>query len=53
MRENIEYLAELKALARQEGVSSKVHFLTSVSDELKAHLLASCLAVIYTPSVSG
>ncbi|CAI5503427.1 unnamed protein product [Closterium sp. Naga37s-1] len=49
VRENVEYLQELKQLAVMEGVASDVLFLTSISDSLKAQLLSHCTAVVYTP----
>ncbi|CAI5537304.1 unnamed protein product, partial [Closterium sp. Naga37s-1] len=52
VRENVEYLQELKQLAVMEGVASDVLFLTSINDLLKAQLLACCTAVVYTPPVA-
>ncbi|CAI5464533.1 unnamed protein product [Closterium sp. Yama58-4] len=49
VKENVEYLQELKQLAAMEGLASDVLFLTSISDSLKAQLLSHCTAVVYTP----
>ncbi|KAL2651401.1 hypothetical protein R1flu_019529 [Riccia fluitans] len=50
LAENREYLEELKTLAAEEGVSSRVDFEPSCSTTRKNDLLASCVAVIYTPT---
>ena len=47
--ENVEYLAELKALAAKLGLSERVSFMPSVSDKERNSLLQSALCVIYTP----
>eukprot|EP00897_Mesotaenium_endlicherianum_P006045 jgi/Mesen1/5469/ME000273S04704 len=49
LRENREYLEDLRALAEREGVEERVVFVTSFSDEQKGALLAACLCVLYTP----
>lgn len=49
LRENVEYLAELKLLAEREGVSHRVNFITSCSTAERNILLAKCLCVLYTP----
>mmetsp|Transcript_34865 Transcript_34865/g.56041 ORF Transcript_34865/g.56041 Transcript_34865/m.56041 type:complete len:453 (+) Transcript_34865:87-1445(+) len=49
LRENVEYLLELKREARDLGISSEVVFSPSISAEEKADLLARCLCVMYTP----
>ncbi|KAK4752959.1 hypothetical protein SAY87_021757 [Trapa incisa] len=49
LRENVEYLAELKDLAEKEGVSQRVTFITSCSTAERNTLLSHCLCVIYTP----
>ncbi|EPS65512.1 hypothetical protein M569_09265, partial [Genlisea aurea] len=49
LRENVEYLAELKKLAEEEGISRHVHFITSCSTSERNRLLAQCLCVVYTP----
>ncbi|XP_072961713.1 uncharacterized protein [Typha angustifolia] len=49
LKENVEYLDELKRLAEIEGVSDRVKFVTSCSTEERNELLSKCLCVIYTP----
>ncbi|OIT29171.1 sucrose synthase 2 [Nicotiana attenuata] len=49
LRENVEYLEELKKLAEREGVSQRVRFITSCSTAERNALLAQCLCVLYTP----
>ncbi|XP_048234098.1 alpha-1,3/1,6-mannosyltransferase ALG2 isoform X2 [Ricinus communis] len=49
LRENVEYLEELKMLAEREGVSHRVNFITSCSTTERNALLSQCLCVIYTP----
>lgn len=49
LRENVEYLEELKTLAEKEGVSDKVKFITSCSTAERNTLLSQCLCVLYTP----
>ncbi|XP_050220091.1 alpha-1,3/1,6-mannosyltransferase ALG2 isoform X2 [Mercurialis annua] len=49
LRENVEYLEELKFLAEREGVSHRVNFITSCSTAERNDLLSQCLCVIYTP----
>ncbi|CAL5405952.1 unnamed protein product [Camellia sinensis] len=49
LRENVEYLEELKSLAEREGVSHQVKFMTSCSTTERNTLLSQCLCVIYTP----
>ncbi|KAL6196626.1 hypothetical protein ACLB2K_032240 [Fragaria x ananassa] len=49
LRENVEYLEELKNLAEREGVSNQVKFITSCSTAERNALLSQCLCVIYTP----
>lgn len=51
LRENVEYLEELKNLAEREGVSNQVKFITSCSTAERNALLSQCLCVIYTPKV--
>lgn len=51
LRENVEYLEELKNLAEKEGVSDRVKFLTSCSTSERNALLSECLCVLYTPKV--
>ncbi|KAF3972298.1 hypothetical protein CMV_004188 [Castanea mollissima] len=49
LRENVEYLEELKSLAEREGVSHRVNFITSCSTDERNALLSQCLCVLYTP----
>ncbi|XP_047330633.1 alpha-1,3/1,6-mannosyltransferase ALG2 [Impatiens glandulifera] len=49
LRENVEYLDELKQLAEREGVSDKINFVTSCSTSERNELLYECLCVLYTP----
>ncbi|KAL0301257.1 UNVERIFIED_CONTAM: Alpha-1,3/1,6-mannosyltransferase ALG2 [Sesamum radiatum] len=49
LRENVEYLEELKNLAEREGVSHRVQFITSCPTSERNTLLSLCLCVIYTP----
>lgn len=53
LRENVEYLEELKSLAEREGVSQKVKFITSCSTAERNTLLSHCLCVLYTPKVNA
>eukprot|EP00499_Haloplacidia_sp_CaronLabIsolate_P001233 CAMPEP_0196800316 /NCGR_PEP_ID=MMETSP1104-20130614/40079_1 /TAXON_ID=33652 /ORGANISM="Cafeteria sp., Strain Caron Lab Isolate" /LENGTH=355 /DNA_ID=CAMNT_0042170725 /DNA_START=1 /DNA_END=1065 /DNA_ORIENTATION=+ len=50
VRENVEYYAELRALAESLEVDRNVKFIRSFSDDQKRALLESCLAVLYTPA---
>lgn len=52
LRENVEYLEELKSLAEREGVLEQVNFITSCSTSERNALLSQCLCVLYTPKVS-
>ncbi|XP_042520773.1 alpha-1,3/1,6-mannosyltransferase ALG2 isoform X1 [Macadamia integrifolia] len=49
LKENVEYLEELKSLAEREGVSDQVTFITSCSTAERNALLSQCLCVLYTP----
>ncbi|XP_065861933.1 uncharacterized protein [Euphorbia lathyris] len=49
LRENVEYLEELKSLAAREGVMDRVKFIMSCSTAERNALLSECLCVIYTP----
>ncbi|GMP65823.1 hypothetical protein CsSME_00026461 [Camellia sinensis var. sinensis] len=49
LRENVEYLEELKSLAEREGVSHQLKFMTSCSTTERNTLLSQCLCVLYTP----
>lgn len=49
LRENVEYLKELKLLAQREGVADQVNFITSCSTSERNILLSQCLCVLYTP----
>lgn len=53
LKENVEYLEELKRLALTEGVSGQVNFVTSCSTSERNELLSNCLCVLYTPKVSS
>lgn len=50
LRENVEYLEELKTLATREGISDRVTFITSCSTAERNTLLSECLCVLYTPT---
>ena len=52
LKENVDYLEELKRLAVTEGVSGQVKFVTSCSTSERNELLSNCLCVLYTPKVS-
>lgn len=47
--ENVEYLAELQALAAELGVADAVAFRPNVSDADRNRLLQAALCVCYTP----
>ncbi|XP_020593963.1 alpha-1,3/1,6-mannosyltransferase ALG2 isoform X2 [Phalaenopsis equestris] len=49
LKENVEYLEELKMLAEVQGVSDRVNFVTSCSTQERNTLLSQCLCVLYTP----
>ncbi|KAF5751915.1 hypothetical protein HS088_TW02G00934 [Tripterygium wilfordii] len=49
LRENVEYLEELRSLAESEGVSDRIKFITSCSTAERNALLSQCLCVLYTP----
>ncbi|XP_021855306.1 uncharacterized protein [Spinacia oleracea] len=49
LRENVEYLEELKFLAQREGVADRVDFVTSCSTSERNTLLSQCHCVLYTP----
>ncbi|KAL6494137.1 hypothetical protein OROGR_032046 [Orobanche gracilis] len=49
LRENVEYLEELKALAERKGVLHQVQFITSCPTSERNTLLSQCLCVLYTP----
>ncbi|XP_068652153.1 uncharacterized protein [Aristolochia californica] len=49
LKENVEYLEELKRLTEREGVSDRVTFVPSCSTAERNRLLSECLCVIYTP----
>ncbi|KAJ3680652.1 hypothetical protein LUZ60_016930 [Juncus effusus] len=50
LKENVEYLNELKCLAETEGISDRVKFITSCSTAERNELLSNCLCVLYTPT---
>ncbi|XP_076937492.1 uncharacterized protein LOC143609840 [Bidens hawaiensis] len=49
LRENVDYLEQLKLLADIKGVSKQVKFITSCLTAERNMLLSECLCVIYTP----
>ncbi|GJV55863.1 alpha-1,3/1,6-mannosyltransferase ALG2 [Tanacetum coccineum] len=49
LRENVDYLEQLKVLAEIKGVSNQVKFITSCPTAERNALLSDCLCVIYTP----
>ncbi|MEW5318970.1 MAG: hypothetical protein WDW38_010148 [Sanguina aurantia] len=49
LAENVEHLAELKALAASLRITDRVAFLTSFSDRQRTLLFAAATAVLYTP----
>ncbi|KAH7676898.1 GDP-Man:Man(1)GlcNAc(2)-PP-dolichol alpha-1,3-mannosyltransferase protein [Dioscorea alata] len=49
LKENVEYLEELKKLAENEGISDRVNFITSCSTSERNMLLSQCICVLYTP----
>lgn len=49
VRENVEYLEELKALASSLGLADRVAFKPSFSEKERHELLSECHAVLYTP----
>lgn len=51
LKENVEYLEELKKLAENEGISDRVNFITSCSTSERNMLLSQCICVLYTPKV--
>ncbi|XP_039026550.1 alpha-1,3/1,6-mannosyltransferase ALG2-like [Hibiscus syriacus] len=50
LRENVEYLNELKSLAEKKGVADRINFVTSCSTAERNILLSQCLCVLYTPT---
>ncbi len=50
LRENHEYLAELRSIVAEQRLDAHVSFLTSITQEQKLALLDRCVAVVYTPS---
>ncbi|CAL9017022.1 unnamed protein product [Prunus brigantina] len=49
LKEDAEYLKELRSLAEKVGVSNQVNFITSCSTAERNALLSQCLCVLYTP----
>ncbi|CAH9080359.1 unnamed protein product [Cuscuta europaea] len=49
LRENVDYLKELKLLAEKQGISERVKFVPSCSTAERNALLSECLCVLYTP----
>ncbi|KAK8647793.1 hypothetical protein V6N13_121520 [Hibiscus sabdariffa] len=50
LRENVEYLEELKSLTESKGVAGRVNFVASCSTAERNSLLSQCLCVLYTPT---
>lgn len=50
LKENQEYLKELKDLSEERGIKDYVVFMPSCSTEKRDELLATCLCLIYTPT---
>ncbi|KAG2292327.1 hypothetical protein Bca52824_038996 [Brassica carinata] len=48
LKENVEYLEELKSLAEKEGVSNRVSFITSCSTAERNELLFLLLRPLHT-----
>lgn len=48
--ENVEHFQELSKLAEEAGISSRVEFLKSPSDQEKVDLLQTSDCLVYTPS---
>ncbi|CAB4282219.1 unnamed protein product [Prunus armeniaca] len=46
LKENVEYLEELRSLAEKEGVSNQDNFITSCSTAERNALLSQCLCVL-------
>lgn len=51
LRENVEYLEELKRFAVENKVANRVRFVTSCSTAERNAFLSECLCVLYTPKV--
>lgn len=51
LRENVEVLEELKALAKEKGVGEDVVFVPSFTQTQKNLLLTASICVLYTPEV--
>jgi alpha-1,3/alpha-1,6-mannosyltransferase len=49
VRENVEYLEELKLLSRDENIEACVYFRTSISNNERLALLYRAVALLYTP----
>ncbi|XP_077236146.1 uncharacterized protein LOC143877803 [Tasmannia lanceolata] len=49
LKENVEYIEELKILVEREGLSDHVTFVTSCSTAERNTLLSQCIGVLYTP----
>ena len=48
LKENVEYLEELKSLAEKEGVSHRVRFITSCSTAERKKVVSSCMLVWFS-----
>ena len=51
LKENREYLLELKHVCEEKGIVDNVVFSPSCSTEERNEFLSSCLCLIYTPTV--
>ena len=51
LKENREYLLELKHVCEEKGILDNVVFSPSCSTEERNEFLSSCLCLIYTPTV--
>lgn len=49
LKENVDYLKELKSLVSYYGIDNNVVFHTSISDDEKWKLLFGCTVLLYTP----
>jgi len=48
--ENVEHVKELKELVQEQGLTNKVSFILSFSEEQRHVLLKRCVTLVYTPS---
>jgi alpha-1,3/alpha-1,6-mannosyltransferase len=47
--ENVEYLQELRKLARDLSIDTRIQFRPNISDTERAELLQTALCIVYTP----